>query len=232
MSNVEDSQLLERIELETNDDPDRSVIWMHGLGADGNDFVPVVPALGLPDSAKVRFIFPNAPVRSITVNGGMQMRGWYDILGMDIDRSTDEQGIRDSGEQIQLLIDREIERGIDSKRIVLAGFSQGGAIALFQGLRCSTSLAGILALSTYLPLGESLKREMAPANSSIPIYMAHGVSDPVVPLSLAESSRDEIQAAGVDVAWSTWPIPHSVSPEEIADIGRWLREVLELNDDQ
>lgn len=228
MSNPDHKDLPERIELETRDDPDRSVIWMHGLGADGNDFVPVVPALGLPESAKVRFIFPHAPVRPITVNGGMSMRGWYDILGMDIDRSTDEQGIRDSAATIQKLIDFEIERGIESQRIVLAGFSQGGAIALFQGLRCPTSLAGILALSTYLPLGDSLKEEMSAANAQVPIYMAHGVSDPVVPISLAEESKKTIEAAGVDVAWSTWPIPHSVSPEEIADIGRWLNQVLEL----
>jgi len=227
MATPDQTQLPERIEGETDENPDRVVIWMHGLGADGNDFVPVVPGLGLPDDARVRFIFPHAPVRPITVNGGMEMRGWYDIMGADIDRSTDEQGIRASGDQIQLLIDHEIERGIDSSRILLAGFSQGGAIALFQGLRCPTPLAGILALSTYLPLGDRLQSEMSAANAKVSIYLAHGASDPVVPLSLAESSRDTLEAAGCNVAWSTWPIPHSVSPEEIADVGRWMREVLE-----
>lgn len=219
---------LETIELETGPDYDRVVIWLHGLGADGNDFVPVVPALGLPASAKIRFVFPNAPVRPITVNGGMAMRGWYDILGTDIDRSTDAEGIRTSASQVQQLIDQYRNQGIEGRHILLAGFSQGGAIALFQGLRAKDTLAGIVALSTYLPLPDRLGDEISDAGRSVPVYMAHGIHDPVVPLALAEASHEALQAAGVEVKWSTWPIPHSVSPEEITDIGEWMSSALGL----
>lgn len=218
--------LPDRIETETGANPTHTVIWLHGLGADGNDFVPVVPALGLPSTLSVRFVFPHAPTRPITVNGGMVMRGWYDILGLDIDRSTDAEGIKASATAVAALIDHETERGIDSANIVLAGFSQGGAIALYQGLRHATPLAGILALSTYLPMPDRIADEKHSANASVPVYMAHGTADPVVPLALAEQSVEAMKAAGCNVEWSTWPIPHAVSPEEIADIGRWLTQVL------
>ena len=202
-----------------------AVIWLHGLGADGHDFEPVVPELGLAD-LPVRFVFPHAPVRPVTVNAGMPMRAWYDIHSPRIEQTEDEAGIRESQAQLEQLIEREIERGIDSQHIILAGFSQGGAIALQTGLRYPKPLAGILALSTYLPLVASLEIERSEANRTIPIFMAHGRADPIVPLHLAEDSRYFLQQAGYTVEWKVYAMQHQVCLDEISDIGSWLRQHL------
>jgi phospholipase/carboxylesterase len=215
-------ELLAHIELATGAEPDGTVIWMHGLGADGWDFVPIVRELDLPEDVSLRFIFPHAPVRPVTINNGYAMRAWYDIAMADIGRLPDEAGIRQSQAQVEAFLAREKSRGIPARRIVLAGFSQGGAIALHTGLRHGEPLAGILALSTYLPLGETLDRESADANGSVPIFMAHGTQDPVVPLALAESSRATLASRGLAPEWHTYPMPHSVCAEEVGAISRWL----------
>jgi len=215
-------ELLSHIELATGADPRGTVIWLHGLGADGWDFVPIVKELDLPEELPLRFIFPNAPVRPVTINNGYAMRAWYDIAMADIGRLPDEAGIRQSQAQVEALLAREKSRGIPAGRIVLAGFSQGGAIALHTGLRHTESLAGILALSTYLPLGETLDRESSDANDRIPVFMAHGTQDPIVPLSLAESSRTALAARGLSPEWHTYPMPHSVCAEDVAAISQWL----------
>jgi phospholipase/carboxylesterase len=219
-------ELLPHVELATGPEPAGTVIWMHGLGADGWDFVPIVRELPLPEDFALRFIFPHAPPRPVTINNGMQMRAWYDIAMNDIARLPDERGIRESQAAIERLIAREHERGVDAGRIVLAGFSQGGAIALQAGLRHAGRLAGIVALSTYLPLEESLDAEAASANRATPILMAHGTEDPVVPLQLAERSRAALQRRGYDVEWHTWPMPHAVCAEEIEAISAFLGRVL------
>ena len=211
---------LETVEIVTGDSPRLAVIWLHGLGADGHDFEPIVPEFELPFA--VRFVFPHAPVRPITVNGGAAMRGWYDILGWGRNVQQDEAGIRDSAAAVAQLIDREIARGIPAERIVLAGFSQGGAIALHLGLREPRRLAGILALSTYLPIAETLVAEKSAANAAVPLFMAHGATDPVLPLVLAEQSREALAAAGYAVDWHVYRMPHSVCMAEIADISAWL----------
>lgn len=207
---------------ETGPDPEFVVIWLHGLGADGNDFVPIVPHLQAAQSRSVRFIFPHAPVRPVTVNGGMAMRAWYDILGLSIDRDQDAEGIRASVEAVENLIAKQIDGGIAAERIVLAGFSQGGAIALRAGLAQAPALAGIMALSCYLLEADALERWRAPDPSSPPIFMAHGSQDPVVPISLGRSASERLSAAGFEVEWHEYPMPHSVSPEEIQAIDRWL----------
>lgn len=212
--------LLETIDVETGASPQLSVIWLHGLGADGHDFEAIVPALAL--RLAVRFVFPHAPVRPVTINGGMPMRAWYDVLGWGRNVPEDAAGIRASAAAITRLIDREIERGIRSQGIVLAGFSQGGAIALHTALREPRPLAGILALSTYLPIASTLAAERAPANTAVPIFMAHGTDDPVLPLALAESSRRTLEAQGYAVDWRVYPMPHTVSMEEVGAIGAWL----------
>lgn len=216
--------LLEHVEINTGNKPAGTVIWMHGLGADGWDFVPIVKELGLPEKLALRFIFPHAPMRPVTLNNGYVMRAWYDIAMAELQRVTDEKGIRESQRQIEAFMAREKERGIASDKIVLAGFSQGGAIALQTGLRHAEPLAGILALSTYLALAESLAAEGTPANKSIPIFMAHGSEDPVVPIELAETSRDTLKSHGYNVRWTDYPMPHSVCMEEVAAIGEWLAE--------
>ena len=218
-------QPLTQIELATGPDPVATVIWLHGLGADGWDFVPVVRELPMPEEMQLRFIFPNAPVRPVTINGGMAMRAWYDIAMTDIARLPDEAGIRESQQQVDELIARERKRGMDSRRIVVAGFSQGGAIALQVGLRHPEPLAGIVALSSYLTLEESLAAEASAANKATPILMAHGTQDEIVPLRLAEASRSALQAKGYDVEWHTWPMPHSVCGEEVEAIGEFLMRV-------
>ncbi|MGB0712166.1 MAG: alpha/beta hydrolase [Gammaproteobacteria bacterium] len=202
-------------------DASASVIWLHGLGADGNDFAPIVPELGLPD---VRFIFPHAPQRPITINGGMVMRGWYDIASMDIgsDDAEDEQGIRESQALVEQMIADEINRGVDSRRIVIAGFSQGGAIALQTALRHARPLAGLMALSTYLPLATTLEAERNEANLEIPVFMAHGAYDPVIAVTHAQASRDRLMALGYSVQWGEYMMPHAVNAEELADIRTWL----------
>ncbi|ANY14893.1 alpha/beta hydrolase [Bordetella pseudohinzii] len=216
--------LLDCIEVETGANPAHAVIWLHGLGADGNDFVPVVPELGL--RTPVRFIFPNAPVAPVTINGGMAMRSWYDILVMDLVRHEDAAGIRASEAAIQKLIARENARGIPTSRIVLAGFSQGCAMTLHTGLRLPEKLAGMVGLSGYLPLIDTARAERLPANADTPIFLAHGLYDPVVALARAEASRAALQSLGYAVQWHTYPMPHSVCLEEIQDIGAFLRDVL------
>ena len=216
------AKIIRHIALATGADPKGSVIWMHGLGADCWDFVSIVKELGLPDELPLRFIFPQAPTRAITINGGHKMPGWYDIAMNELERKPDEAGIRESQTAIDVLIENEIARGIDADKIILAGFSQGGAIALQVGLRNKHQLAGILALSTYLTLGDSLAREKSIANANIPILMAHGTQDPVVPLTLAKSSRDTLAANGYKVEWHEYPMPHSVCAEEVEEIGAWI----------
>lgn len=215
--------MLESVEANPNQQPKLSVIWLHGLGADGHDFAGVVPYLGLPQSCPVRFIFPHAPYRSVTINMGMRMRAWYDILNPAIGSPIEDRpGIEESAEMVAELIRCENDRGMKSARIVLAGFSQGGAIALHLGLRYPERLAGIMALSTYLPLQDSVPSHSAEANRNTPILYLHGLLDPVIPIATAERSRRILIDAGYDIDWRDYPIAHSVSPEEIAVIGEWL----------
>ncbi|HEX4858654.1 MAG TPA: alpha/beta fold hydrolase [Usitatibacteraceae bacterium] len=215
--------LIDHLELNTGIDPKGTVIWMHGLGADCWDFVPIVKELDLPPELPLRFIFPQAPSRPVTINNGYVMPAWYDISMDDIARKPDETGIRDSQRAIDALIDREVGRGMRSDKIVIAGFSQGGAIALQTALRSKHELAGILALSTYLTLDQSLAAERSEVNRNIPILMGHGTQDPVVPLQLAEQSKAALEAHGYRVEWHTWPMPHAVCAEEVEAIGAWLR---------
>jgi phospholipase/carboxylesterase len=223
-------ELLESIEIETGRNPAASVIWMHGLGADGNDFVPIVNELGLDSTPAIRFLFPHAPMRPVTINNGFVMRAWYDVTLGDLEghsRRADERGVRESQAQIAALIEREEKRGVAPERIVLAGFSQGGAVALQTGLRFPRKLAGMMALSTYLPLAESLPAEAAPANRQTPIFMAHGLYDPVIPIMMGAGSMTFLTGLGYAVEWRQYPMPHSVCPDEIEDIGAWLRKVLD-----
>ncbi|MDR4516803.1 MAG: alpha/beta hydrolase [Nitrosomonas sp.] len=219
------SDLLPTVEIETGSDPDYAVIWLHGLGADGNDFVPIINELEFSPKKGIRFIFPHAPMRPVTINAGYVMRAWYDIRSMNISSLEDETGIRDSQHAIDALIGHEINRGIVSNNIVLAGFSQGGAIALQAGLRQKNKLAGIMALSCYLPLSETLLNEVHPANASIPIFMAHGTYDAVVPVSLAITSRDKLCQANYMPDWHEYPMEHAVCAQEISDIDGWLLRV-------
>lgn len=219
------TQLPEAIEIETAAEPDAAVIWLHGLGADGYDFEPVVPELRLPPHLRLRFVFPHAPVRPVTINMGMPMRAWYDILQMGGGRE-DEAGIRASQAQVQSLVEREKSRGVAPQRIVLAGFSQGGAIALQAGLRHAERLGGILALSTYLPLAGSLAAERSPANRDTPVFMAHGMQDPMIALARARESRAALEALGYAVEWKEYAMAHSVCGEEIVDIAAWLLRLL------
>ena len=219
-------ELLECVEREPSVPARSSVIWLHGLGADGHDFEPIVPRLGLAEDLAVRFIFPHAPERAVTINGGMVMRAWYDILGLDIRRDEDIEGLRTSETQVRALVEREVSRGVSEERIVLAGFSQGGAIALQAGVRHPRRLAGIMALSTYLTLPEKLESEASPANGDCPIFMAHGTQDPVVPYEGGQLSRQALEARGYEVEWREYPMQHSVCAEEIADISSWLTGVL------
>lgn len=216
------THLLQTIEHETAADPRWSVIWLHGLGADGSDFVPIVPHLLRKGWPAIRFVFPHAPVRAVTVNRGMRMRAWYDITGVDIASRQDEPGIRQSIADVEALIAREGERGVPAARVFLAGFSQGGAIALSAGLRHTERLAGIVALSTYLPLADLAEAERHGANHDLPIFMGHGSQDPVVPMALGEMSRKRLEAFGHPVQWRSYPMPHSVSADEIADIAGWM----------
>jgi phospholipase/carboxylesterase len=217
--------LLPAVEISTGEPAQLAVIWLHGLGADGHDFEPIVPELDLP--FPVRFVFPHAPVRPVTINAGTEMRAWYDIFGFNGHAREDGTGIRASAAAVTQLIDRELERGLPSSRIVLAGFSQGGAIALHTALREPRPLGGVLALSTYLPLAAMLGEERSAANAQLPIFMAHGSHDPLLPLALAETSRRVLEAAGYVVDWHVYPMAHSVCVEEIAAIAGWLtRRVL------
>ncbi|HXN16492.1 MAG TPA: alpha/beta fold hydrolase [Usitatibacter sp.] len=218
-------ELLPHLELATGAQPQGSVIWLHGLGADGWDFVPLVRELTAPQNLELRFIFPHAPERAVTINNGYVMRAWYDITKSDIARLPDERGIRESQAAVEKLVEREGARGVDSTRIVLAGFSQGGAIALHTGLRYPKPLAGIVALSAYLPLPEALAREASEANRGTPIFMGHGSEDPIVPLALAEASQAALRARGYRVEWHTWPMPHAVCAEEIETLREFLRGI-------
>lgn len=217
---------LECVVRETGPEPDACVIWLHGLGADGHDFEPIVPQLARTGAGSVRFVFPHAPVRPVTVNGGMRMRAWYDILELSVDRNADRDGIDQSVAQVNGLLDAEIARGIPPERIVLVGFSQGGAIALRCGLAREDKLAGIIALSCYLLDGALIDQWLSPANRTQSVLMAHGEYDPVVPMTLGSAAAETLRRAGLDIAWHTWPMPHAVCPEEIAVIDRWLKERL------
>ncbi len=218
--------LLTSVELQTAPNPSASVIWLHGLGADGNDFVPVVPELGLPAALALRFVFPHAPVRAVTINNGMRMRAWYDISAADLNNRADIAGVRQSQGEVEALIAREIARGVPAGRIVLAGFSQGGAVALYTGVRHPERLAGILALSTYLIRADKLGADAAAANRDVPIFMAHGTADPVVRFEWAVASRRALEANGHHVAWHEYPMEHSLCLDEVRAIGAWLAKVL------
>jgi phospholipase/carboxylesterase len=219
------SELLDGIELETAPGAQSSVIWMHGLGADGNDFVPIVEELELPD-APIRFVFPHAPMQAVTVNNGYVMRAWYDVLSSDFARRTDEEGVRESQRLVEALIAREKERGTPASRIVLAGFSQGGAMALQTGLCHAERLAGVMALSSYAPIPGTLAQDAHSSNKDVPIFMAHGVADQVIPLAAATASRELLRSLGYELEWHDYTMAHSVCMEEIDHIGAWLRKVL------
>ena len=220
--------LLPAIELETGNRPTHTVLWMHGLGADGHDFVPVVDELALPSSYRVRFLFPHAPSRTVSINHGMVMPAWYDfdIAEPDAVPNEDAASLYDSQHAIEALIARETQRGIPSGNIVLAGFSQGGALALQTGLRYGKKLAGIMALSSYLPLPQTLAAEAHAANASTPIFMAHGEMDNVIPMMVAAATRRQLLEAGYAIEWHQYRMAHSVCAEEIADIRTWLKRIL------
>ena len=218
--------LLPRVELETAPHPTAAVIWLHGLGADGHDFAGLVPELDLSGCPPIRFVFPHAPSMPVTVNGGYMMPAWYDILGPNLVSQQDAAGIQSSERAIAALIAHEVARGIPAERIVLAGFSQGCAMALHTGLRLPHRLAGIMALSGYLPLADRFTAERHPANAQTPVFMAHGTQDPVVVIARGEDSRDALVALGQPVHWRSYPMPHSLHPQEIADISAFLALVL------
>ena len=217
---------LQTIELQTGDQPVASIVVLHGLGADGNDFVPIAQELDLSAVGPVRFVFPHAPVRPVTLNGGMAMRAWYDILGSDLARREDEPGLRASVTQVQALLDHEAARGIPPARTVLMGFSQGCAMTLLTGLRAPQRLAGLVGLSGYLPLAATTAAERSAANRDTPVFLAHGRFDPMVALARGTATRDALLALGQPVQWHEYPMQHSVCGEEIADLNAWLLKVL------
>jgi phospholipase/carboxylesterase len=214
---------LETVEILSGPNPTASVIWLHGLGADGHDFEPLVPYLAWPGAPAIRYVFPHAPVRPVTLNGGMPMRAWYDILSLDGERGHDREGVGQSIRQVYALLEREEERGIAADRIILAGFSQGGAIALQLGLRCPRRLAGLIGLSTYMLFASELAGCLNEANLKTPVFLAHGTIDPMVLPAMGEAARKQLVALGLPVEWHTYPMPHSVCPEEVSDIAGWLR---------
>jgi len=214
---------LETIEIETAPNPAASIIWMHGLGADGKDFAPLADEIELP--VAVRYIFPHAPMMPVSINGGYVMRAWYDISDAAL-RREDEAGVRASQKSVETLLAREKSRGIAANRMVLAGFSQGGAIALHTGLRQSERLAGVMALSTYVPLADKLAAEANPANRELQVFMAHGTADPMIPFARARASSELLLQQGYALEWHEYPMQHAVCPQEIADIGAWLARVL------
>ena len=222
-----DTALLDAIEHATGADPRWSVLWLHGLGADGNDFVPIVPELLRPGWPALRFVFPHAPVRPVTINGGLPMRAWYDIRdmaldGRDLSSRADAEGVAQSIAQVEALVARETQRGVPASRVLLAGFSQGGAITLAAGVRRREPLAGLIALSTYLPLGAATLQAMDPAARAQPVFMAHGLHDPVVPYDGGKRSRDALRDAGFDVEWNAYPMAHQVCGEEISALSAWM----------
>ena len=218
------ADLLDTVEIETALAPSVSIIWLHGLGADGHDFEPIVPELSLP--LATRFVFPHAPMRAVTINQGAVMRAWYDVRGVGGERREDADGVRASADRIEALLAREKARGIPAGRIVLAGFSQGGAMALHTGLRHAERLAGVLALSCFLPLADSLATEASAANRDVPIFFGHGIHDPLIPLARGRRAHDILVELGWQVAWHEYPMPHSVCAEEVSDIASWLTKVL------
>jgi phospholipase/carboxylesterase len=218
--------MLETIEIETAPNPTAAVIWLHGLGADGHDFEPVVPEIIGRRERAWRFVFPHAPVRPVTINGGMSMRAWYDILAFDRSAAEDVQGFIATDTLVRELIVREGERGIPAGRVVLAGFSQGAAVTLYTGLRYPERLAGLMALSGYLPLGASLEKERSAVNGGVPIFLAHGVDDPVLPVGMGVQARDTLKGLGYPVEWHQYRMPHSVCQPEIADIRQYLMRAL------
>ena len=211
------------IELQPQGKANASVIWLHGLGADGHDFEPIVPELRLPAELPLRFVFPHASVRPVTINGGMAMRAWYDIVSFDTSGRADAEGVRESTAQIEALIERERQRGVAPEKIVIAGFSQGGAIAINAALHATEKLAGLMALSTYIALPGDLAESAG--NRDLPVFMAHGTSDPVVPMQWGRASADQLTALGYEVEWHDYPMAHAVCPAEIADIRNWLLSV-------
>ncbi len=218
--------MLDAVELQTTPEPTATILWLHGLGADGYDFVPVVKELEARGAPPARYVFPHAPEMPVTINGGYVMRAWYDILGTDLVRREDEAGVRASQAAIEALIAHEVARGTPAHRIVLAGFSQGGAITLQTGLRQRVPLAGLVALSTYLPLADRIEAERATESAQVPIFMVHGSQDTVIPIARATASRDRLQQLGYGVEWHEYPMPHSVCAEELEDLARFLRQVL------
>jgi phospholipase/carboxylesterase len=223
---TDDSPIILQTDPDDTTEADAAVIWLHGLGADGSDFVPVVSELVLPDAVNIRFIFPHAPVRPITINQGHRMRGWYDVTRLDIANHNDESGIVESGAFLTRLCDQQIALGIAPERIIVAGFSQGGAIALYTGLRYASTLGGIIALSAYLPMQQRLQQEAAAVNHDTPIFMAHGLQDDVIPVQFGLQTRSLLQQHGYRVQWHDYAMGHSVCREEIHDISSWLGSVL------
>jgi len=214
--------LLECVEQETGTAPAWTVLWLHGLGADGHDFAPIVPELVRPHWPALRFVFPHAPMRPVTINNGMRMRAWYDIVGMDFATRAEAAGIEESVAQVEVLIAHEVERGTPRSRIFLAGFSQGGAIALATGLRQREPLAGLIALSTYLPGGAAVAAQRHPNAVAQPVFYAHGANDPMIPVQYGQASAELLERVGLDVEWHRYPMAHQVCAEEIADLGDWL----------
>jgi len=214
--------LLEIHEIETATKPSFSIIWLHGLGADGFDFAPIVPELVRKNWPAIRFVFPHAPVRAVTINNGVRMRAWYDIKSFDFNQRADETGVRESMQQVEALIARENERGIPASRIFLVGFSQGGAIALATGLRRESGLAGVVALSTYLPMADTMAHEITSAGKKTPLFFAHGNGDPVIPVAIGKASYAALTQMGVKAQWQDYPMQHAVCAEEISDLANWL----------
>jgi phospholipase/carboxylesterase len=216
-------ELPETVEVTTGESPAGSVIWLHGLGADGHDFEPIVPELRLPAELPLRFVFPHAPVRPVTINGGMAMRAWYDIMSLDTKGRADADGVRESTALLEALIEREQQRGVAPDKIVIAGFSQGGAIAINAALHSTTRLAGLMALSTYIALPGELADSTG--HRDLPVFMAHGTFDPMLPIQWGRASAEQLTALGYDVEWHDYPMAHAVCPAEIADIRTWLLSV-------
>lgn len=218
--------LLDALTIEPKSKASACVIWLHGLGADGHDFANVIPNLRLPKNHTIRFIFPHARKQAVTINGGLIMPAWYDITAIDLDAAQDEKGLKKTEKDVCALIKNQIEQGITADRIIVMGFSQGGAVALHTALRYEQSLAGVAALSSYLPLHALVPEERNPANNHISIFMAHGFMDPVVPYWLGQKSYSTLQALGYDPSWHSYAMPHTVSLQELCDIGEWMREAL------
>lgn len=219
--------LFDGVEINPETGPAATIIWLHGLGADGNDFVPLVPELNIPESLPLRFLFPHAPIRSVTINAGMVMRAWYDILALDGPDNIERNHLLESADALETIIQDEMERGMPSEKILLAGFSQGGAVVLHTGLRYGKKLAGILALSCYLPTADTLAREMSAVNRDIPLMMAHGTMDPLIPVAKSIRTKQELTRLGYQVQWHEYNMQHAVCPEEIQDIRSWLLQTLD-----